>query len=272
VAAVRTAALAEDCLWLEVRTWPKPGLVSHIDTGSHHDMDADTFRRSAQALRPFFAELFTAGAQDRPMLALRKIGLRAEHAMLRATGGINTHRGAIFGLGLLSAAAGLRARGAGTGSLGELVARRWGHEILAGPRLPDSHGEQASRRYAAGGARGEAAAGFPSVYHIGLPALQQASRMVPGDPEAARVQACFSLIAALQDTNLLHRGGSEGLRFAQHAARGFLARGGVGRDGWRKDAATIHQAFVQRRLSPGGSADLLAMSLFAMQLEAQAAS
>jgi triphosphoribosyl-dephospho-CoA synthase len=269
-AAACAAALAEHCLRLEVRTWPKPGLVSHIDTGSHHDMDADTFQRSARALRPFFAELFAAGAQGQAMLALRKIGLRAERAMLLATGGINTHRGAIFGLGLLSAAAGLRASSRNldaTASLGELVAQHWGREILAGPRLPDSHGEQANRRYAAGGARGEAASGFPSIYQIGLPALRLAHRLAPGNAEAARVQACFSLIATVQDTNLLHRGGTEGLRFAQQTAQDFLDRGGVGRCHWRDDATAIHHAFVQRQLSPGGSADLLAMSLFALQLE-----
>jgi triphosphoribosyl-dephospho-CoA synthase len=175
---------------------------------------------------------------------------------------------------LLSAAAGLRARaGANDGvSLGERVARRWGREMLAGPRLPDSHGEQANQRYGAGGARGEAAAGFPSIYRIGLPALRLAAQLAPGDAEAARVQACFSLIAAVQDTNLLHRGGAEGLRFAQQATQAFLDRGGVGQPCWRDDAEAIHHAFVQRRLSPGGSADLLAMSLFAMQLEQGASS
>ncbi|WP_241015220.1 triphosphoribosyl-dephospho-CoA synthase, partial [Burkholderia sp. Ac-20379] len=106
-AAEAIAGFAERCLRLEVRTWPKPGLVSHVDQGSHDDMDAATFARSAAAIRPFLAELAQAGAARAEMAALRRIGLRAEHAMLAATGGVNTHRGAIFGLGLLCAAAGL---------------------------------------------------------------------------------------------------------------------------------------------------------------------
>lgn len=265
----RIAALAERCLRLEIETWPKPGLVSHIDTGSHTDMDADMFRRSAYVLRPYFAEMVDAGMRDASMSTLRKIGLRAERAMLHATGGVNTHRGAIFGLGLLCAAAGLREGGHADSKtwLGVHVSRRWGREIVAGPRLPDSHGEMAVSRYGAGGARQEAVQGFPCVYQIGLPALRDAARLAPGNAEAARVQACFALIAVLEDTNLLHRGGLDGLRFAQQAAQGFLDQGGVGHEEWRGRAEAIHHAFVERRLSPGGAADLLAMSLFVIELE-----
>jgi triphosphoribosyl-dephospho-CoA synthase len=202
------------------------------------------------------------------MIALRKIGLHAERAMLEATDGINTHRGAIFGLGLLCAAAGWRKvhPGDSTLSLGEIVAQRWGDDILGGPRLTTSHGETAHRRYGAGGARQEAADGFPCVYNVGLRALEDAQNMAGGDAEATRVQACFALIAAVEDTNLLHRGGIAGLRFAQQATRAFLRQGGVGQVGWRHHAEAIHRAFVERRLSPGGAADLLAMSLFVSAL------
>ncbi|KVK85175.1 triphosphoribosyl-dephospho-CoA synthase MdcB [Burkholderia savannae] len=265
-------AHATRCLRLEIDTWPKPGLVSHVDAGSHDDMTAGTFYRSAAALARYFAELAAAGAHDAGMPVLRRIGLRAEHAMLAATGGVNTHRGAIFGLGLLCAAAGLRAsaeRGRCAGAtLGALVAARWGGEIVGGPRLAGSHGERAGRRYGVGGARAEAAGGFASVYAIGVPALREAARLAPGDAEAARVHACFALIAAVDDTNLLHRGGRDGLDFAQRTAREFLARGGVGAAGWRARAAAAHRAFVARRLSPGGAADLLAMSLFAAAFDA----
>ena len=260
--AQQLGQFAEHCLRLEVQTWPKPGLVSHVDNGSHTDMDAMTFYRSAAALAPFFSELADAGAQSATMSVLRKIGLRAERAMLMATGGINTHRGAIFGLGLLCAAAGWRRSHADARSLGEIVTRQWGEDILGGPRLTTSHGEAAHRRYGAGGARREAADGFPSVYTIALPALDHAGAIVHNDAQAARVQACFALIAVLEDTNLLHRGGREGLRFAQQAAGDFLRQGGVGQVQWRRSAEAVHRAFVKRRLSPGGAADLLAMGLF----------
>jgi triphosphoribosyl-dephospho-CoA synthase len=263
------AARAADCLRLEVETWLKPGLVSHVDAGSHSDMDADTFRRSTAAIRPYLYDLAEAGAEGRAMGHLRTIGLQAENAMLDATGGINTHRGAIFGMGLLCAAAGARLSGRAGGAkpLGAIVAQRWGREISNGVVLLHSNGQRATRRYGVGGARAEAAEGFPAVYGIGLPALHEGSVLAPGDAEAARVQACFALISALDDTNLLHRGGLSGLHFAQRAAREFLEAGGVGQAGWRDHALAVHRAFVARRLSPGGSADLLAMSLFVQAVE-----
>lgn len=247
-----------------METWPKPGLVSHVDAGSHDDMDASTFRASARAIAPFLKALADAGADGAGMERLRIIGLEAEAAMLDATGGVNTHRGAIFGMGLLCAAAGARANGIteSTLSLGAIVSELWGESILDGPVLLRSHGSEARRRFGAGGARMEAARGFPSVYEVGLPALRSVGCMAASDPEAARVQACFALIAALEDTNLLHRGDLSGLEFARSSAQTFLDEGGVGKIGWRERARKVHESFVARRLSPGGSADLLAMSLF----------
>ncbi|WP_179096022.1 triphosphoribosyl-dephospho-CoA synthase, partial [Burkholderia pseudomallei] len=146
--------------------------------------------------------------------------------------------------------------------------RRGGGERAGGPRAADSHGARAARRYGAGGARAEAAGGFARVYAVGVPALRDGARRARGDAEAARVHACFALIAALDDdTNLLHRGGRDGLDFAQRTAREFLAAGGVGACDWRARAAAAHRAFVARRLSPGGAADLLAMSLFVAALD-----
>lgn len=263
------ASLAANSLRLEVATWPKPGLVSHRDTGSHHDMDAQTFYRSAAAIEPFFRTLVAAGMQNADMATLRDIGIDAERAMLAVTEGVNTHRGAIFGMGLLCAAAGLRLAGHASHarSLGNLVSDRWGHDILVPSRKEPSHGDVARHRFGAGGARHEAAYGFPTVYQIGLRALAQATHLAPGDPEAQRVHACFALIAVLEDTNLLYRGGAEGLSFARDAARRFIDAGGVGRAWWQKEAIAIHRQFVARHLSPGGAADLLSLSLFLRDLQ-----
>ena len=267
----RVAALATAALLAEVETWPKPGLVSHMDMGSHTDMDAGTFRASAAALQPFFAELAVAGASGAAMSDLRAIGLAAEQAMMTATRGVNTHRGAIFGLGLLCAAtgtawAGLAADGCDYSALpallGAIVRRRWGTAIVRGPIPLRSHGTAALLRFGAGGARAQAAAGFPHVVSVGLPALLLGRKLAPGDAEAARVQAFFALLQSVEDTNLLHRGGARGLGFARQQASWFLAWGGVGQTGWRQRAACVHRNFVARRLSPGGCADLLAATVF----------
>ncbi len=253
--------IATHCLKLEIATYPKPGLVSPVDTGAHADMDALMMDRSADALEPFFARLAEAGAAGAGMDRLRAIGMEAEVAMMAATGGVNTHRGAIFGMGLLCAAAGFRAAYGAPGTLGAIVAQRWGTEIARGPVPLYSHGSTVARRHASGGARAEAAAGFRSLYRIALPALA-AARDLTTDPEACRVHALMALIVDVDDTNLLYRGGSEGLAFAQMRARAFLNAGGVGAIDWRGAAIALHHDFTARRLSPGGCADLLAMALF----------
>lgn len=262
--AVRLGDMAAAALVAELETWPKPGLVSHVDSGSHDDMDHTTFRRSAAAIRPFFGRLAMAGAAGAEMDQLRRIGREAETSMLAATGGVNTHRGAIFGMGLLCAAAGVAAANGALLSaarLTETVARRWGEAILRGPIPLHSNGSGVLRRFGAGGARAEAAAGFPQVREIGLPALRR-GRALAGNEGAARVQAFFALMAEVEDTNLLHRGGAAGLQDAQREARQFLAAGGVGQGDWEAQAAAIHRVFVRRRLSPGGCADLLAATIF----------
>ena len=259
--------LARRCLELELCTWPKPGLVSHRDSGAHQDMDASLIRASARCLEPFFAQLAAAGAAGASLPVLRNIGINAEHAMLAVTGGVNTHRGAIFGLGLLSAAAGRLALG-GTltaRSLGEHVRAAWGWSLRS-TAPSGTHGASVFARYGAGGARTEAASGFAHVYLIGLPALRRA-REWGADEEAARVQVCFALIAAVADTNILYRAGPAGLEHAQSVARRFLVAGGVQRGDWHERAAQAHEDFVAHRLSPGGCADLLAMTLFADAVE-----
>ena len=135
----------------------------------------------------------------------------------------------------------------------------------------DSHGLRVARRHGTGGAREQAAAGFPDVIDAALPALR-AVLAAPGDDRQNRaaVQALFVLIARLDDSNLLWRGGRIGLDYAQGTARSFIAAGGVFADDWAAQAQATHEAFVARRLSPGGAADLLAVTLFLHELEGAA--
>ena len=267
--ALRVGRAALLALREELAAHPKPGLVSPADPGAHRDMDASTFRASLRALRGYFVDVARAGALGGSFAELRAMALAAEGRMLDATAGANTHRGAIFTLGLLAAAAaGIEASGElpRPARLGEAVRRRFRGAVLRDlPPEPASHGSFVARRHGAGGARAEAAAGFPHVFEVGLPALERS--LARGAPRpAAAVQCLLSLVAVLADTNLLYRGGLPGLRFARDAARGFLAAGGVHRPGWEDEARAIHVAFVRRNLSPGGSADLLAASLFVHRL------
>ncbi|MFZ5455419.1 MAG: triphosphoribosyl-dephospho-CoA synthase MdcB [Pseudomonadota bacterium] len=272
----RIGRLAVRSLYREVALAPKPGLVSPIDNGSHDDMDMSIFFRSLFALRHYFRDIARAGADGAGFATLQSLGLAAEAQMLAATGGINTHRGAIFNLGLLCAAAGRVAALSGTADAAHVartVATCWGADIVAarpadGTPHADSHGLRVARRHGTVGAREQAAAGFPDVIDAALPALR-AVLAAPGDDRQNRaaVQALFVLIARLDDSNLLWRGGRIGLDYAQGAARRFIAAGGVFADDWAAQAQATHEAFVARRLSPGGAADLLAVTLFLHELE-----
>jgi triphosphoribosyl-dephospho-CoA synthase len=102
--AHRIARLAVRSLYHELALYPKPGLVSLRDNGAHRDMDAATFVRSLFSLRGYFATIAAAGMRDAGLAELQQLGIAAESRMLQATRGINTHRGAIFTLGLLAAA------------------------------------------------------------------------------------------------------------------------------------------------------------------------
>jgi triphosphoribosyl-dephospho-CoA synthase len=260
---------ASECLRREVMTYPKPGLVSHRDSGAHTDMDASLMCRSASALTVYFSALAQAGHAGATMARLREIGILAEKAMMAVTRGVNTHRGAIFGMGLLCAAAGYRNAHDRPDSetLGGIVARQWGNALLRNSVSIQSHGAVVAQRFRVGGARVEAAQGFPAVYEYGLPALADALSRWPGDDEAIRVHVMMRLIQQVDDTNLLHRGGAEGMAFARREATAFLCRGSIGAPDWRRHAERMHRRFVALRLSPGGCADLLAMTLFVNHIE-----
>jgi triphosphoribosyl-dephospho-CoA synthase len=265
--------LALNSLRHEVLAWPKPGLVTPVDSGSHRDMDHGTFLASITALSGTFAAFADAGADGADFAALQKIGVAAEERMLQATGGINTHRGAIFNLGLLAAAAARRTTHASCARLtcGAVVKKVWGEEIVASRRnAPLSHGNTVFQKYAVGGARTEAAAGFPTVYRIAVPTLRRLLRSGAAE-ETALIGTLLALIAHLPDTNLLWRGGESGLAYAQDAARGFNAAGGVEQPLWRERLLAMHGSFVSRNLSPGGSADLVAAAWTAYHLDLQGA-
>jgi triphosphoribosyl-dephospho-CoA synthase len=267
--SMRLEQLCLDALRNEAMAWPKPGLVTPVDSGSHRDMNIGTLLTSIDALRGSFVQLAAAGANGASFAALQEIGIAAEHKMLLATAGINTHRGAIFNLGLLVAAAARRQleQSLHNFSCGELVAKLWGAEIAAARKdSPISHGNSVYKKFAVGGARTEAATGFPSVYNISLPVLRH--HLAAGhDSESAMIATLLALMEYLPDTNLLWRGGESGLEFVRQSAAAFNRDGGVATPGWQERLLELHRDCVARNLSPGGSADLMAATWLVHELE-----
>ncbi|GAC1418884.1 MAG: triphosphoribosyl-dephospho-CoA synthase [Candidatus Velthaea sp.] len=254
--SARLARAASAALLAELATTPKPGLVDLEHCGAHRDLCADRLASSAYALESVFAELARCGAGAPPSPALREeigaIGRRGERAMLRASGGSNTHRGALWTLGLLvTAAAGLP-----HAAPAAAIAARAG--CIA--TLPDrfgasagSNGAGATRRYGAAGARGEAAAGFPHVIELALPQLRA------GRPHA---DVLLALLSRVDDTCVLHRGGLAARAIAQRGAREALRAGGVETAAGLRRIHALDAELVARNASPGGCADLLAAAFF----------
>ena len=325
----RIAELAGRALLEEVSVTPKPGLVDRANSGSHRDMDLRAFQASAAALAPYWgkcffeaawhgavssrtgADAFDAEPEDpaptsaETFAALRPLGRQAERDMLAATGGVNTHKGAVFTLGILCGAVGRL----WTAEHGFPDAEAILDEAAAMTRetlekeLPaaswNTAGEGAYRKYGARGIRGQVADGLPAVREISLPVFRDLLDRGLNRNHAAAV-TLLHLIANVEDTNLLHRGGPEGAAWAWTAAAELLRQGTGDREQGTGDGdqasgdgaavgavigrppeaadkqclslqsavptleqiAELDRQFIERNLSPGGCADLLAVTLF----------
>jgi triphosphoribosyl-dephospho-CoA synthase len=267
--ALDLSTLAVSSLIEEAELTPKPALVDRNGNGAHHDLDLAQMRRSARSLQDGFADIARAAAFEKPPLRLRerigRIGRDMERRMLVATGGSNAHRGAIWALGLLVAAARRRPEtnairiATAAADLARLPDR------FAHPR-PSSNGERARLRFGAAGARGEAQAAFPHAIHVGLPALR-AARGRGASEDCARLDALMAIMSRLDDTCLLHRGGLAALETAKAGARAVLVAGGTETPAGIERLHRLHAELMALWASPGGSADLLGVTLFLDRLE-----
>lgn len=268
------AAAAVRALCAEAALTPKPGLVDALGNRSHPDMSVALLEASAESLRDALRDCADA-ARELPLgLELRAqvgaIGRAGERHMRSVTGEVNTHRGALWALGLLAAGT------AAVTSSGRCAPSRRVDTIHAAAAvagelavLPDvgaperamTNGQRARLRYGTGGALGEARSGFPHVVHIGLPALW-ASRRRGETEECAALNALTAIMASLDDTCVLHRGGPRALDFVHRSAAGILDAGGCAAAAGRRKLERFCSRVDRRGLSMGGSADLLSATLF----------
>jgi triphosphoribosyl-dephospho-CoA synthase len=265
------ADLAVDALIDEADLSPKPGLVDKRGSGAHTDLHLGLMHASALSLWPCFKSMADAALGHGTVnLALREaigqIGRDGEVEMLRVTDGVNTHRGAIWALGLLTAAAALDARSLGAGDVTLRAARL---ALLNDRRAPvngDSHGARVCRLYGVRGAREEAQLGFPAVTQQALPQLQRSRDSGVGE-QNARLDALLAIMTTLTDTCVLYRAGLAGLSSMQSGARAVLQAGGCASLEGRRRLRELDYDMLRLRASPGGAADLLAASLFLDRLQ-----
>ncbi|WP_443696986.1 triphosphoribosyl-dephospho-CoA synthase [Pseudomonas sp.] len=268
--AERLADLAVDALIDEADLSPKPALVDRRGNGAHSDLHLGLMHASALSLWPMFLAMAEAaldiGEVGLPLReALGRIGRDGEQAMLVTTDGVNTHRGAIWALGLLTAAAALEPQSCTPNAVTLKAAKLALLDDRYAPQ-PMSHGAQVAQRYGARGAREEAQLGFPSVLQRGLPQLHKSRQQQAGE-QNARLDALLAIMTDLADTCVLYRAGPAGLHAMQHGAQAVLDAGGSATLAGRRHLHELDQQLLALNASPGGAADLLAACLFIDRLD-----
>ncbi|GEN69235.1 triphosphoribosyl-dephospho-CoA synthase [Chryseobacterium rhizosphaerae] len=259
------ADFARESLLEEVYLTPKPGLVDRENNGSHHDLNLTVMESSALALRSVFYEMAIVAAHKKPSLQLREelgaIGRYGERKMLEATGGINAHKGAIWSIGLLVAATSILSSGDSVFTISNLLntagaIARFDDQYQ--PSAP-SNGKQVSKKYKVVTAREEAALGFPSLSKTALPTWRKYQNE---SENICRINVLLSLISVVDDTCILHRSDMKVLRMIKQKAKDILDRGGMGIPENQHVYQDLDDLVRYWWVSPGGSADMLAASIF----------
>lgn len=261
---------------LEVSTHPKPGLVTRLSNGAHKDMSIFTFMMSSAVLSKAFNDLQDIGQAHRGTLAelfckLRSYGVGAEAELLRVTKGVNTQRGILFAGGIVSAVSGYAmnmglSRDALLPLIKEMAAGLVAKELKNLDHAAMTAGEKLYYKYGITGIRGEVENGFPSVVNYGLPALEDAfdkGAMI----NDALVHALIALMTVVEDSNVIWRTDYDTLLEVQRIAKNILSLGSVFAEKGRMAIAETERYFLQRHISPGGSADLLSVTITLYLLE-----
>lgn len=264
-------------LLYEVSSAPKPGLVDRLNNGAHRDMDFFSFMASSAALSPYFYKCASMGVQSHlepPEILfenLRGVGLDAEKAMYSATGGANTHKGMIFSMGILCAAAALcymrdRPKKPSIERLCETVSDMTqglcSRELCSIKEKRDlTHGERIFLKYEIKGIRGEVEAGFPTVRSCSLPVYTHLKSMNRYPLNDILVQTLLNLMTTNEDTNILARHDMDTLKYVMDYAAKALDAGGMLTPRGKEMVEEMDREFIARNISPGGSADLLAVTV-----------
>ncbi len=268
----------------EVAVSPKPGLVDRNNAGAHDDMDIFTFMDSISVLGMYFYQCaekalnFQEDNYIKLMESLRPIGIEAENDMFGATNGVNTHKGMIFSLGILSAAAASIYKETGQKEIGNIELASRVKEMTKGisKELKNSHekseedltyGEFLYRKHDIRGIRGEVEDGFPTVIDFALPSFKKLYRENDNHINDILVNTLLSLMAETEDSNVLGRHDLDTLYYVQKRSKKALELGGAFTKEGLDYIEAMDQDFIEKNISSGGAADLLSVSLMFYLLE-----
>jgi triphosphoribosyl-dephospho-CoA synthase len=257
--------MAVRALYFEVKAYPKPGLVSFIDAGAHQDMDGETFYRSLFTLRHYFYHITKKGLQTDCFEELKQIAIQAEQRMLEKTLGVNTHRGAIFALGIVCVSVVRLAKEKKHFTPDDVhhsILNDWSCHLENHPGKKNSHGAIVRQEYEVIDARQMAIRGYDLVFQL----LPEFIRLFIDSQslDASCLFAYSALLMRVDDTNILYKKGKVGLEYAQCTVADLLATSCLHTR--RQKALAIHQLFSTDGISPGGVADLISVLLFLGQL------
>jgi triphosphoribosyl-dephospho-CoA synthase len=281
--AYHIASLAQRAILYEVSTTPKPGLVDRFNSGSHNDMDFFTFMASTSVLYKGLYECTLEGLrfEDKDITKLidkvRKPGIQCEKEMFNVTKGVNTHKGIIFSMGIVCAVVGNLHRKSGNV---RFAAEEICNEVKdaakglvekdfkgIGGKKTLTHGEKLYKEYGLKGIRGEVESGFASIRKNTVEIIRKWKVDGQLPINDLFLEILFNIMSESEDTNVIVRGGFESLEYVRSVSKNFLQTGGMLQPGANEKLDMLNNEFVKRNISPGGSADLLAVAIFLGMIE-----
>lgn len=277
------ASLAQRAILYEVSTTPKPGLVDRDNSGSHKDMDFFTFMASSSVLYKGFFQCALEGLcfdevdNTNLLKKIRSHGIACEMAMFEATNGVNIHKGIIFSLGILSAVVGNLYKKHGFQNFPVEVICEEIKKVAKDLTLRDfkdisskkvlTHGERLYKEFGYTGIRGEIESGFITIQKNTVGIMRNWTINKQLSMNDVFLEIIINLMAESEDTNVVIRGGIDNLKSVKSISRKFLKLGGMKQLNAKEKLDQINEDFIKKNLSPGGSADLLAVSIFLGMIE-----
>jgi triphosphoribosyl-dephospho-CoA synthase len=253
------AKMAVSALYDEVSLYPKPGLVSFVDNGAHQDMNGVLFYRSLFALRHYFYNLALHSAEGGLPAALMPHGLQAEKKMHDITAGINTHRGAIFALGIVCASMAklsVKKPRVTSHELQQAIVSDWAQYLNYSHQSHDTNGSWVKKKYHIVDAKQLAIQGYAPVFDV----FHELAANPSLDKTFLGLIAYQRLLLIIDDSNVLYRTGSDGLEFARHRIQNAIVL--TDREVSIHNFIELHRLFSKKNISPGGVADMLGLIYF----------
>lgn len=266
----------------EVACFPAPGLVSPISNGAHKDMDYYTFIDSTVAINQYLILCAQSGFSQKSykeiFKEIREIGVQAENSMFEATNGVNTHKGLLFLLGICCAAVGKTIyeqksfdhirktiQNMAEGIVREELCNIKNKKIHD-KNIKLTHGENLFLKYGIEGIRGNVEKGLPVIFDFSLDFYKNACEL---NNNNRLVHTLIGIMQFCEDSNIIYRHSIDVLKEVQNKAKYIISIGSIRIEAGKEAISQMNEEFIQRKISPGGSADLLAVTVFLYNIEGQ---